>query len=433
MNFFNWIVPAKIKRQFASAIYEYWITQGTANTMEDDTGVFLSDAYKGNISVYSIIDRIDKMRRQAPMRLYQKKDGKAIEVTDHELNRFLSKVNPETGFNDFVSQVLIYRLICGENFIYAPRLNSGLNAGKAAELRVLPASDVEIIEGTPLDPVRGYRMENSTISQEFPKADVIHQKLFDPLWYRNNTLHGMSPIVAANKTVSRLNEADITQLKQLENQGPKYALFKKTTGTQQGISQRLSAEQQDDISQKIKTASKSSNRGLPLVLKEEFGKLDLGTNLADMALTDLTEAGVVALCSVYGMPPELFGYGQKTYNNMGTARKSAWTDCVMPNMDSVADLMNEAIIWGSKYADQGYFFKMDYSEVEELQDGMKSKIEWMNAAGLPMNDVFEAAGYSRVDNPRMDEPRVPSMTMFLSDFDLPPDIEKSYEDYLKVK
>lgn len=105
----------------------------------------------------------------------------------------------------------------------------------------------------------------------------------------------------------------------------------------------------------------------------------------------------------------------------------------MPNMDSVADLMNEAIIWGSKHADQGYFFKMDYSEVEELQDGMKSKIEWMNAAGLPMNDIFEAAGYSRVDNPRMDEPRVPSMTMFLSDFDLPPDIEKSYEDYLKVK
>jgi len=105
--------------------------------MENDTGVFLNEAYKGNISVYSIIDRIDKMRQQAPLRLYKKNaSGKLEEVTDHELYKFTKKVNEDTTFDDYVTQLLIYRLICGENFIYKPKLESGLNAGKTAELRV---------------------------------------------------------------------------------------------------------------------------------------------------------------------------------------------------------------------------------------------------------------------------------------------------------
>jgi len=325
MAFFDLFIPNKIKQQFANYVYQYWINNGSVNTMDIDSGVFLQKGYKENISVYSIINRIDKMRIQSTMRLYQKqKQGKDKEITDHELNVFLKKVNPTTTFDDFVTQVLIYRLICGEQFTYAPKIESGLNRGKTAQLQTLPASDIEIIEGTPLDPIRGYRLEGGTWEQEFAASEVNHSKLFDPLWYRNNTLHGLSPLVAANRTVSKLNEAETTELKQLENQGPKYALFKKMTGTQPGISQRLSPEQQDEMSEKIKNASKASNRGLPLVLKEEFGKLDLGTTLTDLALETLTESGIVALCSQYGLPPEILGYGDKTYNNMASARKSAW-------------------------------------------------------------------------------------------------------------
>ncbi len=228
MRLFDWIIPNKIKQQFAKSMFQYWISNGTVNTLENDTGIFLDKAYRQNISVYSIIDRIDKMRQQACMKLYKNvKDGKPEEIKEHDLNQFLFRVNPETSFNDFITQFLIYRLICGENFVYAPRMSSGLNAGKTPLIEVLPASDIDIIEGTITEPVRGYRMFNDTIEREFEKQDVIHQKLFDPLWYRNQTMHGLSPLVAANKTVSKLNEIDETQLKQLENQGPKYALFKK--------------------------------------------------------------------------------------------------------------------------------------------------------------------------------------------------------------
>jgi len=105
----------------------------------------------------------------------------------------------------------------------------------------------------------------------------------------------------------------------------------------------------------------------------------------------------------------------------------------MPNMKVVQNIFNECLIYGTIFEDQGYYFKMDYSEVEELQEGMQAKIEWMNAAGLPLNDIYEAAGYSRVGHPLMDQPRFPASTMFLSDLDQPVDVQKSYEDYLKVQ
>lgn len=430
MGLFNWIIPKKILQQYANSVFQYWISNGTVNVMNEDTGEFLRQGYQGNISVYSIIDRIDKMRQQSKMRLYQKKsNGDSEEVTGHDLNKFLYKINPDTTYNEFVTQFLIYRLICGENFIYAPRLTGGLNSGKVHELRVLPASDIDIIEGTPIEPIRGFKLQGGTYEKEFSKDDVYHSKLFNPLWYRDGTLHGLSPLVAANKTVSKLNEADTTELKQLENQGPKYALFRKTNGNT--IPHRLSSEQQSEIEDRFDKYSKE-RRGKIEVLKEEMGKLELGTNVADMALKELTEQGVIALCAQYGMPAELFGYGQKTYNNMETARKAAWTDCVMPNMDIIADVMNACLIYGTTYENEGYYYKNDYSEVEELQDGMNSKIEWMNAAGVSMNEVREAAGFGRIDNPLMDEPRVPSMTMFLSELNSIPDEGKSFEDYLKV-
>ena len=72
-----------------------------------------------------------------------------------------------------------------------------------------------------------------------------------------------------------------------------------------------------------------------MVLKDKMGKLDLGSKLADMTVIESSSAGIIALCAVYGVPPELFGYGQKTYNNMATARKSAWTDCIMPSYNFV--------------------------------------------------------------------------------------------------
>ena len=172
---------------------------------------------------------------------------------------------------------------------------------------------------------------------------------------------------------------------------------------------------------------------MPLILKDKFGKLDLGQKLADMTIIESSNSGIIALCAVYKLPPELIGYGQKTYNNMGTARKAGWTDCIMPLNDTIEGTFNACLIDDvPEYANAGLRFKFDYSEVEELQEGMEIQVGWMNAAGWSGNEVRKATGKQPIDNPLMDEPRMPMGVSFLSDYAEPlDDGTKDFSDYLK--
>lgn len=154
-----------------------------------------------------------------------------------------------------------------------------------------------------------------------------------------------------------------------------------------------------------------------------------------MKTIESSNSGIIALCGIYCFPPELAGYGQKTYSNMGTARKAAWTDCIMPNFDAFVKMYNEILVYPvEQYVRQGIKFIADYSEVEELSEGMKDKVDWMTAAGWSGNEIREATNQPRSENPLMDEPRVNMGVSLISDFGEPlpgdePDPNKSFEDY----
>jgi len=268
----------------------------------------------------------------------------------------------------------------------------------------------------------------------FEPYEVYHSKLFNPNAKDERTLHGLSPLRAAAKIVSKLNQIEITQLKQFENQGPAYILFKEISNTGNAIdanANRLTDPQRAELIKLIKKSADSNTRGFPLIVKDKMGKLDLGNHLTDLNVIESSKDGIIALCAVYGVPPELFGYGQKTYNNMATARKSAWTDCIMPNLDRVAQTFNASLIYNiPEYSD--LMFDFDYSDVEELQEGIKEKVEWMSKAGWSMNERRQATGKTPIDDPLMDEPIISMGDSFLSDYagtDLIDQTGKSFDDY----
>jgi len=429
MALFDNFIKNKLKNLLSQSVYEYWIHSGVVNNIPDNPEAYIEQGYSGNTTVYSIISRIDAMRKQATLKLYDK-DGK--EITDHELIKYLDKVNSQLSTNDFITQLIVYWLTIGEFFVYKLAPDVGLNKGKVQELHVLPSADVEIIEGTILEPIRGYKIEGN-YNIELPYPAVYQGKKFNPNWNEERTLHGQSPLRAAAKTLSKLNQIEITETKQFENQGPSYILFKDSNGSTSIQDQTLTIQQKDDIEKMNRNASKGNNRGLPAVSRVKLGKLDLGQKLADMTVIESSNSGIIALCAVYGFPPELLGYGQKTYNNMATARKAAWTDCIIPNLITVSETLNECLINNiPEY--KGMYFGFDTSEVEELQEGMELKVGWMNAAGWSGNQVLQATGKPTVNNPLMDEPRIPMGVTFLSDYGAPLDEgAKDFGDYLNKK
>jgi hypothetical protein len=84
---------------------------------------------------------------------------------------------------------------------------------------------------------------------------------------------------------------------------------------------------------------------------------------------------------------------------------------------------------------QGLYWDWDYSEIEELQEGMEIKVGWMKAAGWSYNEIRKVTGKEPIDNPLMDEPVIGMGDTFLSDYgealdSTDPDA-KDFGDYTK--
>ena len=431
-------IPSVFRKKLYTALYQYDIHTGQANIMPENAVSYIQNGYAGNASVYSIITRIDNMRKQAYLKLYKKnKSGELDEVNEHELLRFTKKVNDDTYTDDFITAHLVYLLTIGEFFVYRPALQTGINKGKVNELFELPSPEVEIIEGSLFSPVRGYKIEGS-YNIEFEKSEVYHSKLFNPLAKEEKSLHGLSPLRAASRIVSKLNEIELTSLKQLNNQGAPYILYKDITNSANSIDanqNRLTDIQRAEIIKEIKKSASEKTRGLPLVLKDKMGKLDLGSKLADLEIIESSRDGIRTLCNVYGFPVDLMNDpAGSTYNNKSTARKSAWTDCIIPNLTRVEQTFNACLVDNVElYKD--YVFMFDYSDVEELQEGIEIKVAWMRQARWTGNEIREATGKSTIDDPAMDQPIIPMGDGLLSDLsgeDLT-DPNKDFSDYNNLK
>ena len=426
MAFWDFFKPSKNK--LYQAVYQYWVSSGVANVMPDNFDSYIENGYSGNADVYSIINRIDNMRKQAPLILKRKlADGESERVYDHDLLRYAEKVNAQTTTDEFITQFLIFRLSLGNMFIYHPKLKTGMDKGKPTELYAMPVNDVEIIMGDWMNPVKGYRIEGSA-NPFFEYNEVYHSKMFDPAWNKKQSLYGMSPLRAAARIVSKQNEAEQTQLKQFENQGAPYALYRDSTDA---MTNRLTDEQRAGMSKKIKKhGANSETRGLPLILKDKYGVLDLGKTITDLNIIESSKDGRKVLLNVYGMPSTLFGIENATYNNISTARKAAWTDCIQPNLKEVANALNETTINSYEpYREDGLFWTFDYSQIEELQDEMKTRVEWMKLAKWTPNEIRKATGQTPIDDPLMDQPVFATNDMFLSDLSGGMDEDKNFVDY----
>lgn len=391
-------VNKPIDNLLLEALYKYTSHSGYAVTMNDDPQSYIEQGYSGNTDVYSIINRILRMASQARLALWKIEGGKWVEVTDHELVKFIRQANPVMKMSEFIEGHLIYKLAVGNSYWYKPALKEGVNKGKTIELWLLPANDVQILAGASwTNPVGGYQLA-SNITVKFAVEEVYHSKFFNPLFGRGGDLYGQSPLKAAAETVSKQNQAEITELKQFENQSPPFLLYRDTDN----LMNQLSSEQRKEI-QKAMREFAQKRKGEGYILPEKFAKIDLGISPTDLNILQSTQEGRRVLCNVYGMPKELMGdISGSTYNNIIEAKKDAWNNCVIPNLTDLAGNLTSFLIDPvSEY--KGLFFAFDYTTVAELQKDLAQAVAWMKSAYWTINEIREATGVKPVDDPAANE------------------------------
>lgn len=426
----TWLVKApEFDEKFTRALYNGLMRGGNINQIQDNADDYIEKGYQGNADVYSIIKRYVTMSQQADLELVQKMPNGDIELIEgHELNKFLIEANPNQTMQEFREAYAVYILTLGNSFWYKPILESGVNIGKSLEVYTMPSNDVEVIQNLNnfINPISGYKLENSNV--EFTTDEVYHSKYFNPMFYNEPTMFGQSPLMAARNILIKQNEAALTEGKQFENQGPAYLMYRDSPDSWN----TMSDPQKVELQKEINGLAAKGKQGSGLVLKDKFGVIKLGISASDLNIIESTQDGRRILCNVYQLPVGLFNDPEgSTYNNISTARKAAWTDALIPHNDTFAiGLTNFIINPVPEYVSKGYFYRMNYSSVEELQEGIKNKVDWMVRAHWSANQILQATGKPTIDDPAMDEPIFSQSELLLSDLNLDTNLEaKNHGDY----
>jgi HK97 family phage portal protein len=414
--------------------------------------------YENNSEVYAIIKRISKTVSTVPFYVYKVKDKKSLnrytsmtknssttqdlakaelirvkaisEIADSPLNDLLEKPNPYQSLSEFIESVIGYKLICGNSFVWANRLESG----KVQELVVLPPQYMAIISDGTINGVEGYSF--TLVGWDFLDAkDVIHLKYFNPYFDTNgNQLYGLSPLQAAYRTVQRSNDAKDTSVGMLQNQGPKGILYADESNN---FGQEEAGKLKEDFYNQYGTKSQGQivqNAGKILIAGAKLGWVNMGLSPIDLQLLESEKVTLRELCNVYGVNSALFNDpDNKTYNNMKEAKKEMLTQVVLPELVALRDAFNRffAVEIGN-----GYYIDFDITVFPELQEDMKelsailSQSWWITpnekraamrydtSLDPVMDEVFIPAGYLPIDELTMLQD--PTSAQQQGDYNIPP-------------
>jgi HK97 family phage portal protein len=419
---------------------------------------FVND-YCNNSEVYAIVKRIAKTVSTVPFYVYSVKNKKAFnqyksmianasstadlakaelvrvkaieEVADSPLNDLLQQPNEYQSFSELIENMIGYKLITGNTYVWANRLSNG----KVQELVCLPSQYMGIVSDGTINGVEAYTF--TLVGWDtLPAKDVIHLKYFNPYFDTNGQqLYGLSPLQAAYRTVQRSNDAKDTSVGMLQNQGPKGILYAKEGNNDFGP--EAAGKLKEDFYNQYGTKTQGGivqNAGRILIAGAELGWLNMGLSPVDLQLLESEKITLRELCNVYGVNSALFNDpDNKTYNNMKEAKKEMLTQVVLPELVAIRDAMNR--FFGNEMGRDTYI-DFDLTVFPELQEDMKelscilSQSWWitpnekrvaMRYETIPdevMNEIFIPAGYLPIDELTMlQDPRNAQQQ---GDYNIPP-------------
>ena len=352
---------------------------------------FARQGYTKNVVAYTAISKIATACAGINWELYSKKGrGKANELEEHPLLTLLDNPNPLQALSSFIEAVVAFRLITGNSYIEA---NSGLKTGSPPlELWPVRPDRMKVIPGAN-GYVSEYVFTNSGFERRWEvdpvklKSQVLHWKTFNPLsdWY------GLSPLEAAMLSLDQNNAGQKWNLALLQNSATPSGILQMRVSDANPRGE-LTIEQYARLKAELdENLAGSRNAGRPLLIEGnlEWKTISLSTKDMDFINNKATTATDVALA--LGVPPELMGFGAKTYANYKEARLAFYEETILPTMDSLRDSLNG---WLTPAFGEGLYLDYDRDDIDALIEKREQKYTSLVGANfLTQNEKRVSAGY----------------------------------------
>ena len=383
--------------EYNKAIYNHLGHSVLWNTENDDN--YITEGYRKNATIYSLINIITKAATTIPFTVYEKtkeseykrykamqsgvadptalyksqliKKNALVELEGHELQMLLEQPNASQSYNTWISELIAFRKLTGNGYIYGISPDTGSRAGKFTEMYIMPSQVMEIIANGIMEPVSKYRLEyNGTY--EIPADAICHIKDFNPYYDGTGShLYGQSPLRAGFRSLTTNNEAVTTGVKYLQNQTARGILM-----SEEGDINEVQAQQLKDKFRKQHQGA--NNAGDVLITPKKLSWINFGLSASDLSLIEQYNASVKDLCNIYGVPVQLLNNTDaSTYNNMKEAKKALYQMAVIPELMKIQDELNR---WLSpKYGDK-ICIEFDFTAIPEMQEETEKVVDQLSKA-----------------------------------------------------
>ena len=399
-------------------LYRYVNRGQNINPILDKTD-YITKGYAWNGTVFSVISLranaakgiswlVYKIKNKQKFREYRRitrKDlnlAKAItlkeqsleEIENTPINALLKRPNPTESFQDLVEGMFIYRDCTGDAYLYQVE-NPTTKA--IMQLHLLPADKVKIVAGPFFNPVAGYRLD-SVFDKPLLPEKVMHWKYFNPIWdSTGKQLYGLSPLVAATRTINSDNAGIDNENASFANEGVKAII----TGTD-NTDIDFTKEQADNLLKKFKkavTRAKSGDGNL-MFNRAPLNILKVGETPVDLGVLNSRKYNKEILCNIFRIHPSMLSSEASTLNNTKEGRKALMTTSVMPDMDSLRDNLNT--MFQDSYGEK-WFVDYDFMSISELQDDINVLAATMKTMDwITINEKRAATNYDEYPDKNAD-------------------------------
>ena len=421
----------KVEQNELNKILYAYVSKGNPLQLNDAFETYVRDGYAGNVNIYPIIRIIVDSATGVKWVVKDKKTDEIAEGT--ELEQLIKKPNDSEMFNDLLDQLITWKLITGNRYIYWLGPQAGANKGKPMQIYALPAANVEIISGGWLMPIDEYRLTIGDTIKRLPASNVIHGRTFNPTFATDGSqLYGQPPLKAALAELTASKAAYNGLSKQFENGGPD-VIITNTEGMVKGQPE-YTEEQRLTLWSAFKSRfGGSKNKGRWLIKNHPVEVHEIGKSPVDMNTLEFLKLTVRDLCNIYHVPSVLMNDTEySTYNNMKEARKSLWYDAVIPELEHLKDDLNKLANIYNQVSNTELYFDYDLSDVIELQEDLSTQAAGLQSAyWLTINEKRQAMGLEPIDG--ADELLLPMGLMPYYDVVAPVDGMNKANEYLDVR
>ncbi len=370
-------------------------------------------AYKTLDDIFSVVTKLSNKAASVPIFGYNDK-MEDLPETD-KLVIFLRSLT----FTQRV-ELFTWLYLRGEVVIYKEK-SLGVNGFVESICFINPSWITIVLTDTWPEQIAQYWFRDPTrgIDTMLEVDEVVFIKNFNPSDDYRDGWRGYAPVDALTKRLERMDSNMNNSVAQMQNGGvPGVMYFKDIPNTAQG--KQAIDQAKENV---VRYFTNSSNKGAPMVQAGEMGYFNIGSNLVDMDSIELEKIDFKKICNAFSTFDILFGSDSaSTESNVKEVRQMNWTDAIIPKLQMVEDAFNQDLVndFGSGFRQ----VKFDLGSVKDLQQNQLDLANALSASPVMIpNDVLEAMGYDRVNNPDMDLPLIKSGYEPIDNFQPLPPIE----------